>query len=69
MKKFFLLFALLGCITYPLLANQPYNPPTNDNEIIDKPDDGTIKVTILSVSSTSMELLVEASDALDDFCN
>lgn len=69
MKKLFLLFAFLGCLTYPLLANQPYNPPINENEIIGNTDDGTIKVTILSVSSTTMELLVEASDALDDFCN
>ena len=70
MKKILFLFALVGCLSSPLLANQPYNTPISENE---EPNavssESTIKVTVLSVSSTSMELLVEASNALDEFCN
>lgn len=70
MKKILFLLAFVGGLSFPLLANQPYNTPNNENE---EPNavssESTIKVTVLSVSSTSMELLVEASDALDEFCN
>lgn len=67
MKKILVFFALLSCITSPILANQSINPSISDNE--EPINTGTLKVTVLSVSSTSMELLIEASDALDDFCN
>ena len=70
MKKFFLFFALLGGLSFSVLANNPYNTPISGN---DEPtavsSEGTMKVTVVSVSSTSMELLVEASNALDEFCN
>lgn len=69
MKKILLLFALFGSISVTLFANQPYNPI----HLYDETNDGlkvtTVKVTVLSVTSSSMELLVEASDALNDFCN
>lgn len=67
MKKIILILALIGCFTSPIFANQPANPPTNEGE--EPVTVGTLKVTVLSVSSTSMELLMEASDALNDFCN
>lgn len=64
-KKLFLV-VLFCCTAFSLFANQPENPPYDEpketSEII-----GT--VTVLSASSTSIELLVEASDALNDFCN
>ena len=64
-KKIFLV-VLFCCTAFSLFAKQPENPPYDEtketSEII-----GT--VTVLSVSSTSIELLIEASDALNDFCN
>ena len=53
-----------------MFANQPYKTSINGNEEPTADNSGsTIKITVISVSSTSMELLVEASDALDEFCN
>lgn len=71
MKKVCLLFALIGCISFSGVANQTNNCPIIENEkpIVISSNESTIKVTVLSVSSTTMELLVEASDALNDFCN
>ena len=70
MKKIALLFAVCGGLSFSVFANQLYKAPINGNE---EPNtfstEGTIKVTVISVSTTSMELLVEASDALDEFCN
>lgn len=73
MKKLFLLFALIGCISLSCRANQTNNSTINDNEepieIEASSNEATMKITVLSTSSTAMELLVEASDALDEFCN
>lgn len=70
MKKILLLFAFLGCIAFTVSANHPDNPPIDDNEgVLSDNCEGSIKVTFLSATSTTMELLVEASDALNDFCN
>lgn len=69
MKKIVLVFALVGCFLSSLLANQPYNPNQLTVGTGDEYCETTITVTVLSVTSTSMELLVEASDALDEFCN
>lgn len=71
MKKLCLLLALIGCISFSGVANQANHYLINENaeptEVFS--NEATIKVTILSTSSTAMELLVEASDALNDFCN
>ena len=67
MKKVLLFLVILGCISSPVFANQHNNHPIDVNE---EPECvGTLKVTVLSATSSSMELLVEASDALNDFCN
>lgn len=67
MKKIVFVVSMLFCTM--AFANQPVNSINKDDienndieEVI-----GTVK--ILSVSSTRMEMLVEFSDALNDFCN
>ena len=70
MKKIVSLLVLLGCMCVTLLANHPYNPPiiaTEDS--CDVTCEGTICVTVLSVSSTTMEVLVDWSNDLDAFCD
>lgn len=69
MKKLVLMLAFVFASSIFLLANQPYNPNQLTVGTDDEYCETTITVTVLSVTSTSMELLVEASDALDEFCN
>lgn len=73
MKKLFLLFALIGCISFSCRANQTENSPINDNEepieIEASSNESTMNVTVLSASSTAMELLIEGSRDLEEFCN
>lgn len=73
MKKIILLFLLAGCLASSsfgvtsTIQNQPYYPILT-NQTIDEGDVVTFKVTVLSVTSTSMELLVEANNAVYEFC-
>ncbi|MBP5541597.1 MAG: hypothetical protein J6X88_08130 [Bacteroidales bacterium] len=65
MKKILLTISLVGGIMASAFANGPEQPPMAS----DNPTDETITVTVISVSNTAVELLVEANNVVNDVCN
>ena len=68
MKKAFLTIVFIGCYIASTFASQPDNPPfppANPNE---KCNEQPFNVTILSISNSTVELLVEANEVVNEVC-
>ena len=68
MKKILLILSFVGCLFASAFANQLEQPivqPTNTNDGI---YEQTFTVTVISVSSSAVELLVEANNVVNEVC-
>lgn len=62
MKKFFLFFALIGSFTATAFADEP------DRSVVPS-DNQPVEVTVLSVSNSAVEFLVEANNVVYEVCD
>lgn len=68
MKKILFLVAFISGVFASTFASTPDNQINNKTNVIELSDDMPVTVTVLSVSSTAVELLVKANDAVYEAC-
>lgn len=69
MKKIIITFAFIGCFIFSAFANEPEKSAVASNTPNEESCEMTVKVTVLSVSNSVVEFLVEANEVVNEVCN